>query len=335
MNRLFIDVGSTNVKFLSEINGKQERESIPFSMPVLDDGCFYEVNAKQIVLPILQKINQTDCDEVYLSVQMHGYLLADREGELLTNYISWRDNRAKRSGTAVEISAESGSAMKWNLPRASVFSIKKEDPFCYQRIKRFFTLGSYLVFCMLGVNATHVTDAAASGFYNVKERTAAKEPFELPNAYYHVAPIGTYRGKRIYPPFGDQQCAVFGVGCDENSAVLNLGTAAQACTPAHGFVCGAFESRPYFGGNTLCTVTGLSGGRELSGGNARAALLAEEYTRALSKLPQRQKLIVTGGCFRYYRPILEEVLSLMDVSYTVDTEADALIGLKKIAEVNL
>ena len=248
-------------------------------------------------------------------------------------YISWQDRRAQACGVQLKIPASSGTAMKANLPRAGVEAIRQTQTEGYGHAAEFFTLGSYIAYALTGNNATHITDAAASGYYNVRERTVYPCALRLPHAEYEVRPVGRYRGALVYAPMGDQQCAVLGAGADEKTYVLNLGTAGQLCTVAKGYVSGNYESRPYFGGNTLCTVTGLSGGKRLKGcTKGDVPRLAAEYAQAMARLPGREKLLVTGGAYAWHRDLLEDVLGRLGVAYTVNEGADALAGLRQIAE---
>lgn len=336
MRRLYLDIGSTNIKSMISDGGKcEEVFRTPFPPPVLDENGRFEVDPQSILDAVLPVVGKAGCGEVFISTQMHGYLLADARGEPVTRYISWQDRRAEHSGVRIGISAESGTSMKANLPRAGVAVIASELPEVFARAAEFFTLGSYLAWALTGNNATHITDAAASGYYNVKRHTAENFPLQLPQALYEVRPTGTYRGSLVYAPMGDQQCAVKGAGGNEETLILNLGTAAQMCTVAKGFVSGEFESRPYFGGDTLCTVTGLSGGKRLhslDGKESAVNELAEEYAAAARRLPPRKKLLITGGAFAYYRSLLKEALEKLAVPYTVNEGADALEGLKLISE---
>ena len=331
MKYLLIDIGSTNIKSPVWQGGEISVQKTPFPPPVRDDGVHFEVDPAGILSRVREIVDDTDCDAVFFSVQMHGWLLADGAGRLLTPYISWQDRRAGAAGISLAVPKESGTSMKPNLPRAGVAAFAAESPQTFARAVRFFTLGSYLVYAFTGRNATHITDAAASGFYDVKGRTAAACGLSLPEASYDVRPVGLYRGRRIYTPCGDQQCSVLGAGGGENRYVLNLGTAAQMCTAERGFAAGNFESRPWFGGNTLCTVTGLSGGKVLGEGKKDAASLAEEYLAAAARLPERKEMLVTGGAVRWHRAVLEAAFGKMGIPYAENEGADALEGLKILA----
>ena len=333
IKRLYIDIGSTNIKSMVCSDGVCGRvERVAFPPPAVSGGGRFEVDVSAIVGRVMPIVDAASADEVFLSVQMHGYILADARRRPVTRYISWQDCRAGAGGVRVGIGAESGTSMKANLPRAGVETIAREQPALYAAAAEFFTLGSYIACVLTGNNATHITDAAASGYYNVKERTAVPCGLRLPNALYRVAPVGVYRGGKVFAPMGDQQCAVLGAGGGEDALVLNLGTAAQMCTVAEGFVAGEFESRPYFGGKTLCTVTGLTGGKRLGEGCVGSEELGKEYAAAARRLPARKRLIVTGGAYAYHRALIDHAAAYLGLPYTVNEGADALGGLKIISE---
>ena len=73
-------------------------ERVPFPEPALDDGIFYEVETEKILRIVRKLVDGSDCDDVYISTQMHGYFLADARSRLLTRYISWQDRRAGEAG---------------------------------------------------------------------------------------------------------------------------------------------------------------------------------------------------------------------------------------------
>lgn len=334
MKRLYVDIGSTNIKSAVSADGEFEGvERVAFPAPAVDGNFRFEVDVDKILERVHEIVDRAACEEVYISTQMHGYLLADAQRRPVTRYISWQDRRAQACGIQLKIAAPSGTAMKGNLPRAGVEAIRRTQPEVYGRAAEFFTLGSYVAYALTGNNATHITDAAASGYYNVRERTVYPCALRLPQAEYEVRSVGRYRGVYVYAPMGDQQCSVLGAGADERTYVLNLGTAGQLCTVAKGYVSGDYESRPYFGGDTLCTVTGLSGGKRLKEcGKEDVPSLAAEYAQAMARLPKREKLLVTGGAYAWHRDLLEGVLERLEIAYTVNEGADALAGLKEIAE---
>lgn len=331
-----MDIGSTNIKYCELSDRKRGTvRKIPFPSKLKLPDPFYEVSAEKIIEIVTEVIRRSEASRVLISTQMHGWLLGDENGELLTNYISWQDNRAALYPYPFQLSAEYGVREKPNLPRFSVAVTQKLFPRLAACAKVFFTLGSYVAYRLTGKNRTHITDAAPSGYYNVKTCSAVPCPLELPSVFKGIQAAGTFEGKYIFIPVGDQQCSVLGAGGDENAYILNMGTAAQMCAVTPEFVAGAFESRPYFNGKTLCTVTGLCGGkylRENASDKKICDILYRDFAAAIDKLPERSKILVTGGVLDYYEDIVSDALRRFDIPIILNKGADALIGLQIISE---
>ena len=318
---IYIDVGSTNIKWKYD---NDCAHYIPFPLPCVNEGVCFEVRAEEI-FRIVQSLLR-GAQRAFLSVQMHGYVLLKNSKEV-TNYISWRDERAKNFAPNFTIDKEYGVDIKPNLPRLSLQTQKVSfDQFC--------TLGSYLIYRLTGKNETHISDAAPSGFYNVHHGTREPVPFALPNAQYTVKAVGRYENTEIYTPVGDQQASILGAGNHFDGYILNLGTAGQLCCIENGFCQGEFESRPFFDGKTLCTVTRLLGGEVIAQYDDREIeeRLVKDYKSALKKLPTRNKLLVTGGVVQYRKKLLCRVLDQLSLPYCFNIGSDALKGLEIIAK---
>ena len=328
---LCIDVGSTNIKYRE---GNGEICSVPFPLGESPGPNRYEVPVRKIWEQISAIIEGSGASELFLSVQMHGYILLGEDREPVTPYISWRDQRAKGIRVPFSIPAENGVAIKPNLPRASLYAMSLTDPDIYAKAREFCTLGSYLALRLTGKNETHITDAAASGFYRADTCRGACQTLRLPVADGGVKLIGrTERGIKVFAPVGDQQASVLGSGVTEKDYILNLGTAGQLCCVQKGFVAGDFESRPYFGGKTLCTVTGLpAGGAIRSEGEKVLPKMVEACSLALKKLPLRSRILAVGGVTGHYRPLVESVLKKIGLPFEILSGEMALNGLSLLAD---
>lgn len=263
----------------------------------------------------------------------------------MTPYISWQDERADLQENGISyinryphlIAPQSGSSRKSNLPAISLFAMKSLDPEVFCQANVFFTLGSYIAFRLTAENATHLTDAAPSGFCDVgtcRPSALSIPGMAMPQARRDFTPVGIYVGKYVRPtiftPVGDQQAAVLGSGLPEDSYLLNLGTAAQLCTLARQPVFGDYESRPYFDGQTLCTVTRLPGGRDflrMPENNELPDILARAYHQAMLRLPSRNRLLVTGGAANYHSQLIDQVCRRLAIPFDIMTSSDPLDGL--------
>ena len=333
---LLVDVGSTSVKWReSGPSGIGGVGKTPFPARLDLPEPFWEVKAEQIVRIVKDILRRSEAAFVLISTQMHGWLLGDGKGNILTNYISWQDRRAGLFPYPFVLPAEYGVGLKENLPRASVAATEKLCPELFSRAKEFFTLGSFLSWMLTGQNMTHLTDAAASGFFQVRTLEPVSCGLRLPKVAAELTAVGSYEGKTIFTPVGDQQASVCGAGGTAEDYILNLGTAGQMCAISPDFVSGDFEARPYFGGKTLCTVTGLPGGKVIRAEEDSPALeeeLTRRYRDALAKLPKRTKMLVTGGTLKFYRPLVERTIAKCGVPLTFNEGADALDGLFQLGK---
>ena len=330
-NVLCMDVGSTNIKYRE---GTGEIRSLPFPAGERPGPNRYEVPVRKIWELISAVIERSGASALFLSVQMHGYILLGEDREPVTAYISWRDQRAKGVRVPFSVPAENGVSIKPNLPRASLYAMSLTDPEVCAEAREFCTLGSYLALRLTGKNRTHITDAAASGFYRANTCRGESKALRLPVADGGVSLIGrTERGMKVYAPVGDQQASVLGSGATEEDYILNLGTAGQLCCIQKEFVAGDFESRPYFGGKTLCTVTGLPAGGAIQNEGVR---IIPEMTAAclsaLKKLPLRRRILAVGGAAGHYRAMVERVLEKIGLPFEILSGEMALNGLSLLAD---
>jgi sugar (pentulose or hexulose) kinase len=271
---------------------------------------------------------------------MHGYILANKSGNLLTPYVSWRDRRAAilfENGVYLEKAknvewSRRGTTCKENLPLYSLYTYKD---ICKQDIE-FFTLGSYITYYMTGNNTTHITDCAASGFYDINSCIRNTEEFpniQIPKAVAAVETVGKYKDIDVYAPVGDHQASFLGSNVKDSEYFLNIGTATQISTLSYE-LSDNYECRPYFDDRRLCTVSGLIGGRtirEVCKAHVNESFcteLAKDYLKALTALPQKKKLLVRGGAVRYFPDLIKLVCEKMEMTYDILNGVSAINGLK-------
>ena len=325
---LFIDVGSTNIKYAT--SDLKDFHSVPFPAPIIKENNKYEVDPDQIIGLIKKIIDSTKPNAIYFSVQMHGYVLFNK-GQRVINYVSWRDERGINEIPQFEINKFYGVDIKPNLPRLSVQT---------QTIQfdEFMTLGSFIAYCLTGHNATHISDITPTGYFNLKENKYDATPFKMPFVCQTVQSIGDYKGITIMSPIGDQQCSVRGVINNkemEDNYILNIGTASQLCCVCDGFPVGEFESRPYFDNKTLCTITRLPGSMAIANAKEKNILINSlfgSYKTALDKLPKKKGIIAIGGGSKKYHDVIETVLKKLNYQHQFADGFDALLGLSNIAK---
>lgn len=335
MNCLLIDVGSTFIKY-SIYDDRADcfllQDKMPFPSPCLDDGVHFHVPLAPIqeaILAIFQQGQKSACQKALISVQMHGYILKNAQGAY-SPYISWRDQSGDLSDAQLQQLdlAEMGTSVKKNLPLVKLWHTRPDG--------EFFTLGSYIAHLLTGVNATHVTDGCASGFFHADtgKPNAYAPPAKLPLVYPHVLPLGTHAGITVYTPVGDHQISYLGSGAGEDKYLINIGTATQLCCVDDAQLpAGAYEKRPYFfPGKRLYTVSGLMGGGELMQGGSRDTLF-HQLLSAMETLPRKHAILLGGGGAPQVYHTLKERFGELGISLHLIEHNIGMEGLKAMMQM--
>ena len=327
-----IDIGSTFIKYgvYSETECKFEMQSkLPFPDSVFCEGEIFLVSSQEIkdkIMEIFESVTDYQCKKVYISVQMHGYVLKSSDGTF-SDYVSWRD----KSGDITDERLKNidfnkmGTSLKNNLPIVKVLNKGLQG--------EFFTLGSYVVYVLTGKNATHITDACASGLFysdSGKPNEYCKNLI-MPEVYKSVSKTGSYKGAVIYTPMGDHQTSVLGSRINSDKYLLNIGTATQiSCVHDKNFCDGEYEKRPYFEDNILYTISGLVGGDRIYKGEGKNELLAQ-VVESIKKLPPKNKLLLGGGGAESVYEFFKNSLSDFGVECSLAENNIGMRGLEMIA----
>lgn len=267
-------------------------DKTPFPEPLVNDGVRYTVSAEKIAEKIrgIFRIAEPFCvKRAFFSVQMHGYILKN-DTNLHDIYVSWRDKSGNTADGRFKNTDFSlfGTSLKTNLPLTKVPGDKDHE---------FFTLGSYIVWDLTGNNATHITDAAASGFFFADGKpNGFAGRIRLPRVDMKLFAVGSYNNVVIYSPVGDHQASFLGSGAENECYLVNIGTATQVSCLGSAPEFAKFEPRPYFYRDMrLCTVSGLTGGSVLYNEPQKVDILFDELISAFAKLPKKRAVLFGGG----------------------------------------
>lgn len=294
MNCLLIDIGSTFIKYeVYDTSAKEvlKYDAIPFPEPSINCCKQFIVptdKIKDAIIEIFILTEKYNCKKSFFSVQMHGFLIKNEDGSF-TDYVSWRDKSGNIEGFESIDFNEFGTSLKENLPLVKL-ALKDMSG-------EFFTLGSYVSYILTGKNATHITDACASGFYYAEsgEHNTYAGNLKMPKAYKKMCSVGNYNGIAIYTPAGDHQISYLGSEAMWDKCLINIGTATQiSCLCDVDYPDGKYEKRPYFGEKRLCTVTGLVGGDKLYRNEGKDEFFAQ-IVDSLAKLPPKGGILLGGG----------------------------------------
>lgn len=297
MSFIGIDLGATFIKGAildSELGQVRNIHRIPFPPFSRKEGYIRECDTDKIlasVVSILDTLLSLDpnCNGLVMCGQMHGLVMCDSFGQAVSPFISWQDQRSllpssDRGKTWYELLCQRlegvdfrllGNELRPGLPLTHLFylnQIHELPPNSFPASLMDFILANL---CS-STPIAEATNAEAHGFYNVsrgKWDLDIIKRLELGQLLLpEIVPIGTkcgflqYKGKNIicYTSIGDQQAALLGSGLSFRELSLNISTGSQVSLRSHEFEIGEFQTRPYFDGNYLKTITHLPAGRALN-----------------------------------------------------------------------
>ena len=266
---------------------------LPFPEPIAGlPPLFCEIDPGQIVLAVRSLIQQllpraTNCAGIVMCGQMGGLVLTDSQGLPLSNYIAWRDQRLllpapSGQGTYFDqISARLGPLERRQLGQEVRPGIGLSYLFWLAAEKRLpagaiaATLPDFVAANLCGAPpAMHPT--LAGGALNLETLawhhgvidSLGLERVGWPALQDVREPVGRFEIDGVslpcYTPVGDHQCALAGVGLGFEELSLNISTGSQASLLTPRLEVGDYQTRPFFDGRFLNTITHIPAGRSLA-----------------------------------------------------------------------
>jgi len=280
-----------------------EREPCPDFLPGLP-AVFREYDVALVlsrVRALLERLAPlaAPCEGILWSTQMHGLVLVDEGGQARSNLITWLDQRVNLphpSGvgsyfdvlvarlTAEERRELGGTELRPGLPVGSLFWMVENGQLPAGKLMPV-ALADYVAAALTGERpVTDLSNAQAHGALNLHTLDWHRGVIEKlglsglswPQIRPHGEVIGhmDLAGKRVplFTPVGDFQCAAAGALLEPGELWLNISTGSQVSLLLDKPELGPFQTRPFFDGRYLATVTTIPAGRAL---NALVKLLSE------------------------------------------------------------
>ncbi len=301
-----IDIGSTFLKgAVLNLDSWRlehiEREPCPAIASDLPPG-YHEIDPLQLTAAadrLLHRLLQQapTCSGVVLSGQMHGLVLTGEAGAPLANAITWQDQRT------MSIMPEGGStyfaALADQLDAATRIELGQEiypgRPlfvlYMLQAQGRLpigctpASIPGYVAASLCRAKVKEEpTNAAASGAFNLTKgrwhmdllRRLQLDHLRWPPVQPFYRRVGSLRVRKrsipIFTPVGDQQAALLGAGIVPGILSINVATGSQVSMVTRQFAPGDYQTRPFFDGMYLNTITHIPAGRAL---NVLVKLLSE------------------------------------------------------------
>ena len=286
-----LDIGSSFVKgAILDTTELRARDFSQVATPpnIADRPDRYEIDGEALYIAAKRMLDQLldrepEAAGIMLCTQMHGCILTDSDFRPVSPYISWQDRASLEiiDGTSTferlagimpaGLMDRAGVPVKANLAMCSLAARGGLPENAY-----FNTVGGYLISRFTGSYACHIQNAAPTGMADVIDgawqheliRLAGLDLLAFPEIKNDVSVCGIYahngREYPVYPDMGDQQACVLGAMLrPETDLSVNVGTAGLISSASGTFERGGYETRPYFDGMYLKTVSGLSGGRRM------------------------------------------------------------------------
>jgi len=281
---LLADIGASFIKMaLLDVQTWQITKVKQVAFPgFLINGSFREV-CPQAVLKIFTSLLDEfiALDFHYLgiitSTQMHGFILCDQNSEALSNYISWQDTRG---GTVdkyltTEDIKRSGNELRAGTAINNLFWLKEQQLLVPGTSP--LTIADFLILKLCSTKPKiHKTNAAGFGAFSLETMSWDREiinklgleSLQWPDLYDsdQIAGYLSWKSHKIpcYVSIGDQQAALLGVGLEEDSLSINIGTGSQITALTDKLEYGDYQLRPFVDERLLKTFTHIPAGRALN-----------------------------------------------------------------------
>lgn len=285
MSILCIDLGASFLKFgeFNEDLKLMRVERFPCPPFHSDQGPAREISIQKIFQVVDQALqgwepgNSTKrWQGLLVSNQMQGFVLySPKKQSLVSDFISWQDQRCLSRWDQLTETLEAqdlqaiGQELKPGHALSTWFALKADlaglTPL---------SLGDALVLHLTGfVPKVHFTNASGFGCFDLKSKSwsesilkkTALTDLQMPLLTGNLDCVGESKYGPVYTAVGDQQAALYGMDLAPNQLSINVATGSQVSTvtstlaldPQH-------QTRPYFEGQFLKTITHLPAGRAVN-----------------------------------------------------------------------
>ncbi|MCA9074771.1 MAG: hypothetical protein KDA93_07050 [Planctomycetaceae bacterium] len=296
MRCLGIDIGSTSIK--GAVLDLEQRSvgtpvSSPFPAPIasLPEG-WVEIEPQAVCKSVDEVIatlmeQAPYADRLLFSGQMGGLILIDDRAQPLTNYISWRDQRTLAGGDSDEPSFDEvrsrweeaayfetlGHELQAGSTTTLLHWLHKQERLPSHAMP--VTIADFVIAKLVGhpitMHATHaigMLDLSRDVWHREALECIGLQHLRLPELAFDERAVGTAsvvgREFVVHGSYGDQQCALRGAGLKRGELSLNISTGSQVSRRTAAFQPGDYQSRKFFGGDYLDTITHLPAGRSLN-----------------------------------------------------------------------
>lgn len=298
---LAVDVGATFVKVARiDERGCVDGQPVRVPCPVGEerDGPGSALIDPDLLIGAVRQAMETAAagetpEVIAVSNQMHGFVVVDEGCRAVYGAATWQDQRGSAALASIreEVGTDAlrlvGAELRTGIPLATLAALRDRN----EKLPtgRILSIGDWVTASLTGaVDVMHVTNAAAMGMLDVIGGAwddacldaAGLSRDRMPGVATRVETVGrTPEGSDVLVAVGDQQAALLGMELAMNEMSFNVATGAQVARLSDAGLSAEVQTRPYFDGLWLHTVTHIPAGRAL---NAWLRLLTAERGDARS-----------------------------------------------------
>jgi gluconokinase len=180
-----VDIGTSGVRAaVFDINGRQLALHYKEYPMICSEQGMGEVEPDRIFdsfLEVVRKCVETGLDiqkklvSIGLSTQLFSFIALGKDGECLTNVVTWADTRSKNQAEATgkqfdayDLYARTGCRPDHPMyPLSKILWLKNEKKGIFNKAARFITIKGYILYKLFGVLAIDITDASTMGYFNI------------------------------------------------------------------------------------------------------------------------------------------------------------------------
>lgn len=297
MSFLALDLGTSFIKgAVVDVDTLtiQHIQRVPFPDPIPNQpALFCEIDPYQVIQATRNLIaclspHTPTCEGIVMCGQMQGLVLTDAHATPHSNYISWRDQRARQlhpsgNGTYFDVMMAristderraTGNEWRPSLPISVLFWLAERNELPRHTIPA--SLADFVIAHLCEtIPITHPTNASVHGVFDLTRgdwhrdliARLGLESLRFPQVQRTGTLVGwlTLNGKRVpcYVPIGDQPCALVGARLRERELSINISTGSQVALLVPHLQFGDYQTRPFFDDKYLNIVTHIPAGRAL------------------------------------------------------------------------
>ncbi len=235
------------------------------------------INLHELKNIIIQNIDN-NCEKIYLTCQMHGFVLFDENNNNISEFITWKQTSNNIINDIIPeniFTNITGLTPRNDLPINNIYNFLKDNNSINKNI---FVKNISEAILDHHLNITHITMACGTGFYDINNNEYSKEFINFFNNHFNIniffdnvidnILLSGYlkienKNIPVYSGIGDFQASLINI--KQNELYINMATGSQMAILVDKLENNKNTNyRPFFNNNYLKCITHIPSGRYLN-----------------------------------------------------------------------